>query len=156
MHDQGASTPRQVLPITCDGLYGDWHHSKEISFFRGFRCVKGWENLSLWSVKRPKELTNVFHGCEKSKKTLFFYLFILRQCIYNYFSTLLLLFYSSTLLPTCYELRAASCTHKTVCSYILEQEKLFLSLPPQELTDLEIFAPSNTRIMFKIPKCDMS
>ena len=38
----------------------------------------------------------------------------------------------------------------------LEQEKLFLCLPPQELTDLDIFAPSNTRITFKIAKCDMS
>ena len=68
MHDQGASTPREVLPITYDGLYGDWHHSKGISF-SGFRYVKGLENLSFWSVKRPKGLTNVFHGCEK---TLFF------------------------------------------------------------------------------------
>ena len=34
---------------------------------------------------------------------------------------------------------------------------LFLCLPPQELTDLEIFAPSNTsRITLKIAKCDMS
>ena len=33
----------------------------------------------------------------------------------------------------------------------LEQENLF----PQELTDLEIFAPSNTRITFKIAKCDV-
>ena len=38
----------------------------------------------------------------------------------------------------------------------LEQENLFLCLPPQELTDLEIFAPSNTRITFKIAKFDMS
>ena len=38
----------------------------------------------------------------------------------------------------------------------LEQEKLFLCLPPQEPTDLEIFAPSNTRVTFKIVKCDMS
>ena len=38
----------------------------------------------------------------------------------------------------------------------LEQENLFLCLPPQELTDLEIFAPSNTRITFKLAKCDMS
>ena len=35
-------------------------------------------------------------------------------------------------------------------------ETVSVSLPPQELTDLEIFAPSNTRITFKIPKCDMS
>ena len=41
------------------------------------------------------------------------------------------------------------------CHLPLEQEKLFLCLPPQELTDLEIFAPSNTKITFKIPKCDM-
>ena len=38
----------------------------------------------------------------------------------------------------------------------LEQEKLFLCLSPQELTDLEISAPSNTRITFEIPKCDLS
>ena len=38
----------------------------------------------------------------------------------------------------------------------LEQENLFLCLSPQELTDLEIFAPSNTRITFKLAKCDMS
>ena len=35
----------------------------------------------------------------------------------------------------------------------LEQENLFLCLSPQELTDLEIFAPSNTRTTFKIAKC---
>ena len=38
----------------------------------------------------------------------------------------------------------------------LEQENLFLCMPPQELTDLEIFAPSNTRITFKLAKWDMS
>ena len=38
----------------------------------------------------------------------------------------------------------------------LEQENLFLCLPPQELTDLEIFAPSNIRITFKLAKWDMS
>ena len=38
----------------------------------------------------------------------------------------------------------------------LERRKLFLCLPPQELTDLEIFAPSNTRITFKLAKWDMS
>ena len=38
----------------------------------------------------------------------------------------------------------------------LEQENLFLCLSPQELTDLEIFAPSNTRITFKLAKWDMS
>ena len=38
----------------------------------------------------------------------------------------------------------------------LEQENLFLCLPPRELTDLEIFAPSNTRITFKLAKWDMS
>ena len=36
----------------------------------------------------------------------------------------------------------------------LEQENLYLWLPTQELTDLESFAPSNTRISFKIAKCD--
>ena len=116
--------------------------------------MKGWENLSFWSVKRPKGLTTVFHGCEKSKKTGFF-LFIHIKTVH-----LQLLLYSSTTLILFFRpatrLRAASCTHKTVCPYILEQEKLFLCLPPQELTDLEIFAPSNTRIPFKIPKCDMS
>ena len=39
---------------------------------------------------------------------------------------------------------------------LLEQENLFLCLSPQELTDLEIFAPSNTRITFKLAKWDMS
>ena len=38
----------------------------------------------------------------------------------------------------------------------LERRKQFLCLPPQELTDLEIFAPSNTRITFKLTKWDMS
>ena len=65
VHVQGASTPRKVLPITYDGLYGKWHHSKGISF-SGFRYMKGLENLSFWSVKRPKGLTNV----------LFIYFFI--------------------------------------------------------------------------------
>ena len=37
----------------------------------------------------------------------------------------------------------------------LEQENLFLCLSPQELTDLEIFALSNTRTMFKIAKCEV-
>ena len=37
----------------------------------------------------------------------------------------------------------------------LEQENLSLCLPPQELTELEIFAPLNTRITFKIAKCDI-
>ena len=154
MHVQGASTPREVLPKTYDGLHGDWHHSKGISF-SGFRYMKGLENVSFWSVKRPKGLKkNVFHGFEKSKKMLF--------SLYIHIKTVLLqlLFYSSTTLLLFFrpatKLRAASCTHKTVCPYILEQEKLFLWLPPQELTDLEIFAPSNTRISFKIPKCDMS
>ena len=35
-------------------------------------------------------------------------------------------------------------------------ESVSVPIPPQELTDLEIFAPSNTRITFKIAKCDMS
>ena len=53
------------------------------------------------------------------------------------------------------ELSATSCTHK-VYRMPLEQENLFLCLPPQELTDLEILAPSNSRITFKKAKCDMS
>ena len=38
----------------------------------------------------------------------------------------------------------------------LEQENLVFCLPPQELTDLDIFAPSNARITFKLAKWDMS
>ena len=38
----------------------------------------------------------------------------------------------------------------------LEQKNLFFCLPPQELTDFDIFAPSNTRITFKLAKWDMS
>ena len=38
-----------------------------------------------------------------------------------------------------------------------KQENLFLCpRPPQELTDLEIFTPSDTRITFKLAKWDMS
>ena len=35
-------------------------------------------------------------------------------------------------------------------AYALRTGESVLWLPPQELTDLEIFAPSNTRISFKI------
>ena len=64
------------------------------------------------------------------------------------------LHYTITLLPTCYE--ALCRALRTQDRMPLEQENLFLCVPPQELTDLEIFAPSNTRITFKIAKCDMS
>ena len=52
------------------------------------------------------------------------------------------------------KLSAESCEHMQD-RMPLVQENLFLWLPPQELTDLEFFAPSNTRILFKIAKCDM-
>ena len=58
-----------------------------------------------------------------------------------------------TLLPTCYQTKCREL--HTQDRMPLEQEKLFLCLPPQELTDLEIFAQSITRITVKIPKCDM-
>ena len=32
------------------------------------KYIKGYENLSFRSVKRPEELTNAFYGCEKVKK----------------------------------------------------------------------------------------
>ena len=32
------------------------------------KAGKRWENLSFRSVKRPKRLTDAFHGCEKKSK----------------------------------------------------------------------------------------
>ena len=32
------------------------------------KYIKGYENLSFRSVKRPEGLTNAFYGCEKVKK----------------------------------------------------------------------------------------
>ena len=40
--------------------------------------------------------------------------------------------------------------------YALRPEESVSVPASQELTDLEIFAPSNIRIAFKIAKCDMS
>ena len=33
------------------------------------KYIKGQRNLSFWSVKRPKRLTDAFFGCGKVKKT---------------------------------------------------------------------------------------
>ena len=47
--------------------------------------MKGWGNLSSWSVKRPKGQTDAFYGCEKVEKKFWFcdlFIFI-RQCIYS-------------------------------------------------------------------------
>ena len=47
--------------------------------------MKGWGNLSSWSVKRLKGLRDAFYWCEKVEKKFWFCdLFILkRQCIYS-------------------------------------------------------------------------
>ena len=45
------------------------------------KYIKGYENLSLRSVKRPEGLTNAFYGCEKVKKKMYQFcdLFIVRH-----------------------------------------------------------------------------
>ena len=40
---------------------------KRVRIYR-LKYIKGHENLSFWSVKRPEGLTNAFYGCEKVKK----------------------------------------------------------------------------------------
>ena len=68
---------RGGVDTPCNGPYGEALPKKKTLFtlqvykrvgICWLKYIKGYENLSFRSIKRPKGLTNAFYGCEKVKK----------------------------------------------------------------------------------------